>query len=186
MEAFKTFAKERKKIPRYFLIGYLVVTICLLVVPQSAVTYHKVTQGYQKEDWAKAVDYLTENSKKGDYLVFFANFGKRCFDYYFTGCEATSPENFQKESYYNYITIPRVGPRVESAINQVISAGENITNNGSIWLVYFHVWDPGDGVKRNAIFADDLEAILLKNKLNTQSVWQGNGILIKSYKPGNK
>ncbi len=139
--------------------GYAAQTIAIiLVVALSWLSLSNYYFYFQKEDWAKAADYVAHNVAPGDVILFNATWVQLPFEYYFrhynTGAEL---RGLPVDLFDRGVLEPKMAETDVPYMHNLLAGRSHV------WLVYSHDWytDP------NKIIPRDLDKLLHQTERRT-------------------
>ena len=140
-------------------------------------TIYQIKSGLGKEQWKAAVQEIGPKIRKGDLVVFYANFMQQCWDHYALGYDHRVTKDFNIPEYQAY-GIPRTrnDQIFKEHVKNVISAAQRMDGpHNSLWMFYSHVGD-----------ASRLDSLLKSSRLREIDGWSGHGIVMKCYGKNEK
>lgn len=127
-------------------VGFAIQTITLaIVIILSGVALTSYYQDFQKEEWAKAADYVAQNVAPDDLILFNATWVQLPFEYYFRHYHTnTALRGLPTDLFARGVLEPKM---TEADIPYMDTL---LTNRAHVWLVYSHDWytDPNQIIPR--------------------------------------
>ena len=125
-----------------FAIQVLALTIVIILSGFALTGYY---QDFQKEDWAKAADYVAQNVASDDLILFNATWIQLPFEYYFRHYNtAADLRGLPVDLFDRGVLEPKMTEADIPYMDNLLS------NRAHVWLVYSHDWytDPNQIIPR--------------------------------------
>jgi mannosyltransferase len=112
-----------------------VLAVAALLFTANDLSLREYYVNYDKEGWREAAAYVSQNSRKGDLILFNASWVQIPFDYYFrTTTNPVAEHGLPTDLFERGILEPKMEPADLPRLQELIQ------ERARVWLVYSHNW----------------------------------------------